>query len=117
MLFTDLPAPTPENEAQWLASQPGLAETLRAQALTLKVQAGQLANLALASPEERREVERYKAVTNDKLRPTRDPGARVYAFVWVCVCGWVRVCPKGPDTGASHKRAVGEIMGRVYLQQ
>jgi hypothetical protein len=75
VLFTDLPAPSPENEAQWLASQPKFGETVRAQALTLKVQASQLLNLALATPEERAEVERYKAITNDKLRPTRDPGA------------------------------------------
>lgn len=75
LLFTDLPAPTPENEAQWLASQPHLRESLAAQLVALKVQASSVGNLALASPEELRQLEQYKRVTSDKLRPTRDPGA------------------------------------------
>lgn len=73
LLFIDLPAPTPENEAQWLASQPHLRESLAAQLVALKVQASSVGNLALASPEELRQLEQYKRVTSDKLRPTRDP--------------------------------------------
>ncbi|KAL4426508.1 hypothetical protein ABPG77_008366 [Micractinium sp. CCAP 211/92] len=73
LLFTDLPAPTPENEAQWLASQPGMREALAAQLIALKVQASRVGNLALASPEELRQLERHKEVTSDRLRPTRDP--------------------------------------------
>ena len=76
VLLTDLPAPTPENEAAWVASQPGLRESLAAQLLQLKVQASQLTGLALATPEERRRVAAHKALTSDKLRPTRDAGAR-----------------------------------------
>ena len=67
VLFIDLPASTPEIEAQWLASQPSLGQALRAQLLTLKAQ------LMLASEEEVAEVEAYKAATSDRLRPTRDP--------------------------------------------
>ncbi|KAL4458516.1 hypothetical protein ABPG75_013381 [Micractinium tetrahymenae] len=73
LLFTDLPAPTPENEAQWLASQPSLRQSLAAQLVALKVQASRVGSLPLASPEELRQLERHKAVTSDKLRPTRDP--------------------------------------------
>ncbi|PRW59755.1 ER membrane complex subunit 1 [Chlorella sorokiniana] len=72
VLFTDLPAPTPENEAAWAASQPGWRETLAAQVLQLKVQASQLANVQLATPEEQQRLEAYKALTSDKLRPSRD---------------------------------------------
>lgn len=36
-LLTDLPAPSPENEAAWQAAQPGLGESVRAQLLALKV--------------------------------------------------------------------------------
>lgn len=74
LLFTDLPAPTPENEAHWLASQPGRGEALVAQLLALKVQANGLSSTwKLASPEEEARLERYRTVTSDKLRPTRDP--------------------------------------------
>jgi hypothetical protein len=76
VLFTDLAAPTPENEAQWLASQPSLGESLRAQLLSLKLQASVLLNTVLLTPEERAALERHRALTNDKLRPTRDPGER-----------------------------------------
>lgn len=73
VLFTDLPAPTPENEAAWAASQPGWREALGAQVLQLQVQASQLTALPqLAMPEERQRLEAYNALTNDKLRPTRD---------------------------------------------
>lgn len=67
VLFADLPAPTPEIEAQWLASQPGLGAALRVQLLTLKRQLG------LASPEEAAAVAAHKAAASDRLRPTRDP--------------------------------------------
>lgn len=73
VLFTDLPAPTPENEAAWVASQPGWRWTLAAQIVQLKMQASQLANMQLASPEEQQRLEAYKALTSDKLRPSRDP--------------------------------------------
>ena len=75
MLFTDLPAPTPENEAQWQAQQPGFSEMLAAQVITLKLQAATQFGLGqLVNPEERRRLERYQALTSDKLRPTRDAG-------------------------------------------
>ena len=75
VLFTDLPAPTPENEAQWQAQQPGFSEMLAAQVITLKLQAATQFGLGqLVTPEERRRLERYQALTSDKLRPTRDAG-------------------------------------------
>lgn len=76
VLFTELPAPTPENEAAWAASQPGLGEALAAQLLTLKAQlAGAAPQLAtLVSPEEQQRLAAYKALTSDKLRPSRDAG-------------------------------------------
>ncbi|KAI3435883.1 hypothetical protein D9Q98_001941 [Chlorella vulgaris] len=82
VLFTDLPAPTPENEAQWLAAQPSWRDSLRAEVLGLKLQASLLLNTELVKPHERRELERHKALTNDKLRPTRDAdGFRKQAVV------------------------------------
>lgn len=76
MLFTDLPAPTPENEAAWVASQPGMREALGVQVLQLKAQASLLTGRALITPVEQQRLEAYKALTSDKLRPSRDPGAR-----------------------------------------
>ena len=67
LLFTELPAPTPENEAQWAASQPSVSESFQFQILALKVQIG------LANPWESAAVEKYRTVTSDRLRPTRDP--------------------------------------------
>lgn len=52
-----------------------MREALAAQLIALKVQASRVGNLALASPEELRQLERHKEVTSDRLRPTRDPGA------------------------------------------
>eukprot|EP00887_Chlorella_sp_A99_P006353 scaffold3.g6353.t1 len=66
-LFVDLPASTPEIEAQWLASQPSLAQSMQVQALILKAQ------MRLATPEEAAAVEAHRARTSDRLRPTRDP--------------------------------------------
>lgn len=67
VLFADLPPPTSENEAAWAAAQPSAGEALRTQLLALKVQVG------MASPEEAAAVERHRALTSDRLRPTRDP--------------------------------------------
>ena len=72
VLFTDLPAPSPENEAAWQASQPDLSQSLRAQLLMLKLQFGLLAS----GGEEAAELERHRAATNDRLRPTRDAGVQ-----------------------------------------
>lgn len=100
MLFTDLPAPTPENEAQWLAAQPSWRDSLRAEVLGLKLQASLLLNTELVKPHERRELERHKALTNDKLRPTRDAGGLCTRAAWgrlvpvqvtECPCRLVRV--------------------------
>ncbi len=66
-LFTELPAPTPENEAQWASQQPTTSEALQMQLVALKAQVG------LATPAETAAVERYRALTSDRLRPTRDP--------------------------------------------
>ena len=76
VLFTDLPAPSPDNEAAWQASQPDLPQSLRAQLLTLKRQFG------LASGEEEAELERHRAATNDRLRPTRDAGVCLSGVGW-----------------------------------
>ena len=67
VLFAELPAPTPENEAQWAAAQPTTQENFQMQLLALKAQIG------LANPWEVATVERFKAATSDRLRPTRDP--------------------------------------------
>ena len=64
-LFTELPAPTPENEAQWTAQQPTTSESLQMQLVALKAQIG------LASPMETASVERYRALTSDRLRKMR----------------------------------------------
>ncbi|KAG7669833.1 hypothetical protein Ndes2437B_g06022 [Nannochloris sp. 'desiccata'] len=66
-LFAELPAPTPENEAQWAAQQPSTSEALQMQLVALKAQVG------LATPPETAAIERYRALTSDRLRPTRDP--------------------------------------------
>jgi hypothetical protein len=66
-LFAELPAPTPENEAQWAAQQPTTSEALQMQLVALKAQVG------LATPIETAAVERYRALTSNRLRPTRDP--------------------------------------------
>jgi len=66
-LYAELPAPTPENEAQWAAQQPTISEALQMQLVALKAQIG------VATPPELAAVERYRALTSDRLRPTRDP--------------------------------------------
>jgi ER membrane protein complex subunit 1 len=67
VLFADLPASTPENEAAWEAAQPSRMERLKFEWLALKSQAG------FARPEEKEALERHRALTSDRLRPTRDP--------------------------------------------
>lgn len=67
LLFADLAAPTPENEAEWEASQPTWSESFSMQLLALRAQAG----LRL-EPQERAALARHQALTSDRLRPTRD---------------------------------------------
>ena len=66
-LFADLPAPTHENEAEWISSQPSLKERVQIEFLALKSQAG------FANPSEKAAVERFRNSISDRLRPTRDP--------------------------------------------
>jgi hypothetical protein len=66
-IFAELPAPTPENEAQWAAQQPTTSEVLQMQLVALKAQIG------VATPPDIAALERYRALTSDRLRPTRDP--------------------------------------------
>lgn len=114
VLFTDLPAPTPENEAQWLAAQPSWRDSLRAEVLGLKLQASLLFNTELVKPHERRELERHKALTNDKLRPTRDAGG------WCMRAAWGRLAPvQVTECPCSLVRAQGEVCLRrqsVFVQ-
>lgn len=67
VIFADLPAPTPENQAEWMASQPSMKDRLRIELLALKSQAG------FARPEEKRIIEKFRSATSERLRPTRDP--------------------------------------------
>lgn len=66
--YGELPASTPEIEAQWKVEAPQLRlyDVLLLELLALKVQVG------VATPEEMAVVEEHRARTSDRLRPTRD---------------------------------------------